>query len=466
MGRAARDVALVSSPQRSTHADRYRALHPAERPPRPQADRSARLLLAAGVSTYGDWLTVVALAVLLFRLTHQPEAPALYILVKVAPRVFGPTPGGFLADRFGPARVAGWCALAQAALTAAIVVCAASGTVWAILAAVAAAQFLGSMAQPGCAACIPRVTRPDRLLRVNAIYSGLFESSVLVAPAAGALLLTWVRPEVLVAADAGSFALAGLLMLSLRAVARPASLSPAGRHASALRVVVRDPVLRSLAASFFCSAAVITALQAVLVVAAAERFGHDTAVGWLYAAVGAGGVAGSVVLLRWRPPPIGALGISIGFLLEVVPLGLFALVGGLIPALALLAVSTAAAALYQTRGQTALQERVPAEILGRVNGLIRLLLYAGMLAGAGAAVALVDVVGWSTLVIATAVLAAAVYLVTALVFDLARGAPARSPSPGRPGCGSRIRPRRPREPPSRWAGPPSFPTRSTNRRSC
>jgi MFS family permease len=399
---------------------------------RPRADRSARLLLAAGVSTYGDWFTVVALAVLLFRLTHQPEAPALYILAKVAPRVLGPTPGGFLADRFGPARVAGWCALAQSLLTAAIVVCAAAGAVWPIFAAVAGAQFLGSMAQPGYSACIPRITRPDRLLRVNAIYSGLFESSVLVAPAAGALLLAWIRPDVLIAADAVSFVLAGLLMLSLRVA--PVSKGFAAGHArsSALRVVVRDPMLRSLAASFCCSAAAITALQAVLVVAAAERFGQDTAVGWLYAAVGAGGVAGSVALLRWKPRPIGAVGISVGFLLEVVPLALFALVGGLVPALALLAFSTAAAALYQTRGQTALQERVPPEILGRVNGVLRLLLYSGMLAGAVAAVALVDVVGWSTLVIGTTVIAAGVYMVTALVFEIARRRPGEVILAGRP----------------------------------
>jgi MFS family permease len=399
---------------------------------RPRADRSARLLVAAGVSTYGDWLTVVALAVLLFRLTHQPEAPALYILAKVAPRVLGPTPGGFLADRFGPARIAGWCALMQSVLTAAIVVCAATGAVWAIFAAVAAAQFLGSMAQPGYSACIPRVTRPDRLMRVNAIYSGLFESSVLVAPAAGALLLAWIQPETLIAVDAGSFALAGVLMLSLR-VAPVSGAFHAGRGgSSAIRVVVRDPMLRSLAASFCCSAAAITALQAVLVVAAAERFGQDTGVGWLYAAVGAGGVAGSLALLRWKPPPIGAVGVSIGFLLEVVPLALFALVGGLAPALALLAFSTGAAALYQTRGQTALQQRVPPEILGRVNGVIRLLLYAGMLAGAVTAVALVDVVGWSSLVIGTAVIAIGVYLLVALAFEVARRRPGEVTLAGTP----------------------------------
>jgi MFS family permease len=386
---------------------------------RTQPDRSARLLVAAGISTYGDWLTVVALAVLLFRLTHQPEAPALYILAKVAPRVLGPTPGGWLADRVGPGRIAGWCALGQALLGGAIVACAATGTVWAIFAAVAAAQFLGSMAQPGYSACIPRVTRSDRLLRVNAIYSGLFESSVLVAPAAGALLLAWVQPEALVAADAVSFLIAGLLMLSLRVAPATRHFSLAPERSSALRTVLRDPMLRSLGASFFCSAAAITALQAVLVVAAADRFGHDVAVGWLYAAVGAGGVVGSFALLRWKPVPIGAAGITLGFLVEVVPLGLFALVGGLVPALALLAVSTAASALYQTRGQTALQERVPEELLGRVNGVMRQLLYAGMLAGAVAAVALVDAVGWSALVVGTTLAAAAVYAVIALGFGVA-----------------------------------------------
>ncbi len=178
--------------------------------------------------------------------------------------------------------------------------------------------------------------------------------------------------------------------------------------------------MRSLALSFFCSAAAITALQAVLVVAAAQRFGQDTAVGWLYAAVGAGGVAGSLVLLRWKPRPIGAGGISIGFLLEVVPLGIFALVGWLIPALALLAFSTAAAALYQTRGQTALQQRVPADVLGRVTGLTRLLLYAGMLTGAVAAVALVDVVGWSTLVVGAAAVSTGVYLAASVGFRITR----------------------------------------------
>jgi MFS family permease len=382
----------------------------------PAGDRSGRLLVAAGISTYGDWLTVVALAVLLFQLTRQPEAPALYILARFAPKVLGPTLGGSLADRLGPSRVAGWSALGQCVLTGAIVVFANDGTIWAILVAVAGAGFLGSVAQPGYGATIPRVTSPPRLLRVNAIYSGLFESSVLVAPVIGALLLPVIRPEFLVAADAVSFAAAGLLMLSLRV--RPADGPRAWERdrERATGIVARDPMLRAFAAASFWSAAAITALQAVLVVAAAQRLGHATDVGWLYAAVGAGGVAGSVVLLRWIPRTIGARGITLGFLIEVIPLGVFALVGGLLPAIGLLFVSTAAAALYQTLGQTALQQRVPAELLGRVNGLMRLLIYSGMLVGAVAAVALVEPLGWTVLVEGSAAVAVIAFIPAALTY--------------------------------------------------
>ena len=246
---------------------------------------------------------------------------------------------------------------------------------------------------------------------------------MLAAPAIGALLLPLVAPETLIAADAVSFAIAGVLMLSLRVAPATPEFTPARERATATRVVLRDPMLRALAASFFCSAAAVTALQAVLVVAAAQRFGQDVNVGWLYAAVGAGGLVGSVALLRWRPSPILARGISFGLLLEIVPLGVFAMVGGLVPALMLLAFSTAVAAVYQTRGQTALQQRVPAELLGRVNGVMRLLLYAGMLAGAVAAVALVDQLGWNILVAGTTAVAIALYAITVLTFRLTLRSP-------------------------------------------
>ena len=382
----------------------------------PKADRSARLLLAAGVSTYGDWLTVVALTVLLFGITHQAEAPALYIVARFAPKVLGPNLGGALADRFGPSRVAGWSALAQCVLVSGIVILANTGTVWAILVTVACAGFLGSVAQPAYSASIPRVTPPARLMRVNAIYSGLFESSVLVAPVIGALVLPLIKPQILVSADAASFLVAGVLMLSLRVGPAETVASRAGDRSGARAVLARDPMLRALAASFFCSAAAITTLQAVLVVAAVQRFGSATDVGWLYAAVGGGGVIGSLVLLRSSPRTIRARGVAFGFLVEVIPIGLFAFISGMLPGIGLLFVSTAAAAIYQTRGQTALQQRVPPEMLGRVNGLLRMLLYLGMLVGAVAAAVLVEAIGWTVLVLGATTVSVVAFFPAALTY--------------------------------------------------
>ena len=160
----------------------------------PSASPAVRLLVAAGTSSYGDWLTTVALLVLLYRLTHSPIGPALYMLARVAPKVVGPFPGGAFADRFGPARVAATCAAAQAVLTASIVVLADRDIVWAIYVAVALAQFFGAAAQPCYTALIPRVTSPDRLGRIQGIYSALSNSSILVSPAFGALVLPYTTP--------------------------------------------------------------------------------------------------------------------------------------------------------------------------------------------------------------------------------------------------------------------------------
>src|SRR2546428_162090 len=77
---------------------------------------AARFLVASGISFYGDWLTTVALVVLLFRLTGSPTGPALYMLFRVAPRVLGAAPGGALADRYGPVRLATFCAVGQGVL--------------------------------------------------------------------------------------------------------------------------------------------------------------------------------------------------------------------------------------------------------------------------------------------------------------------------------------------------------------
>jgi predicted MFS family arabinose efflux permease len=375
-----------------------------------------RLLVAAGTSFYGDWLTTVALVVLLFRLTASPIGPALYIVARAAPRVLGPLPGGALADRYGPARIAASCALLQALITASIVVFAEGRVLWAIYAAVVISQLLGSAAQPCYGALVPRVTTPERLGRLQGTYAALQSSSILVGPAVGALVLPFAAPEILIAIDAASFLIAAALLLTLLGVDRGDSSvtrSPRGMRVG-LRLVARDPMLRFLAAACVGNAAAVTALQAVLVVAATQHFGHDTFVGWLYAAVGAGGMLGTLSMMRRTPARIGLLWIIGPSALELALLALFVFVTNLPIAMLLLFIGSSGATLYQTRGMVGLQQRVAPDLLGRASAVIGFAVYVGMLLGALGALALVQPLGWESTVLTVCAASATLLFFTAV----------------------------------------------------
>ena len=353
---------------------------------------------------------------LLYRRTGSPIGPALYILARVAPRVLGPLPGGALADRFGPASIAASCAALQAVTTASIVVFAESNVVWAIYIAVMAAQLLGSAAQPCYAAIVPRVTTPDRLGRVQGSYAALQSSSILVSPALGALLLPFTPPEVLIAIDAATFVVAAVLLATLVTAGRSADSDIASVRgvAAGLRVVTRDPMLRFLAAASVTNPAAVTTLQAVLVVAAGQHFGHDTDVGWLYAAVGAGGLLGTLPVIRKTPSRVGLPWIIGPSALELAPLAAFVFTTNLVIAMSLLFASSIGATLYQTRGTVGLQQRVGRQLLGRANAVLGLAVYVGMLAGAIAAAALVSAIGWEATVLTVCATSACVLFVAAV----------------------------------------------------
>ncbi len=113
---------------------------------------------------------------------------------RVAPRVIGPWIGGSLADRLSPRRVMIVAGLVQGLLTASLVVADRAHSVWALYAAVALAQFVGSLARPSQGALLPTLVSADRLSQANALYGTFFSSSIFVAPAIGAVLLVHTGP--------------------------------------------------------------------------------------------------------------------------------------------------------------------------------------------------------------------------------------------------------------------------------
>ena len=81
---------------------------------------SVTFLAGVGVSSFGDWLTTFALAVVLYRETGSYAATAGYFLVRVAPRPLGAWLGGPLGDLVSPRLGILAAALTQGAITAAL----------------------------------------------------------------------------------------------------------------------------------------------------------------------------------------------------------------------------------------------------------------------------------------------------------------------------------------------------------
>ena len=344
-----------------------------------------RFFASVFLSLYGDWLTTVALVVLLYELTGTPAGPAGYLLARVAPRVIGPWIGGGLADRLSPRRVMVVAGLVQGAFTASLVVSDRTHSIWALYAAVAAAQFVGSLARPSQGALLPTLVSNSRLPRANALYGTFFSTSIFVGPAIGAVLLVRTGPDLLFLIDAGTFAMGAILAATLPSQrGAPVATQSAGLPTpSTLALGARDPVIRLVAAANFAMGLTVTVAQALLVVAARERFGNDAAVGVLYAAVGVGGTLGGLIVLRWTPPHQHIrLLIFAAATSAIMGLAAFAAVAAVVVGFVLLASSTVANASFDVWGITEIQRRAPEGYMGRFNAMPWASQYAGMLVGA------------------------------------------------------------------------------------
>ena len=353
-----------------------------------------RYLAAATLSYYGDWFTTVALVVLLFRLSG-PAAPAGYMVARVLPRLLSGMVGGSLADRVQPQHLVAACATVQGAITLTIIPSSRIHAVWAIYGAVVLAQLAGGLAKPALGALVPRVAPAASLGRANALCGLSIGSSVAVGPALAAPLLAASGPELLIVVDAITFAIAALLVGTLR-VSSMAGDEWGGAYSgvtAGLRAAWADPGLRATAASWFATAIAVTSASALLVLIA-RSFGHADQVGYLYAAVGGGAVIVGPLLLRARPPRISrdlVVGVAV---LDIVCLALVTLGGPLWAVLLPLALNGAAGTAWQTWGATDMQTRSHPAMLGRITAVAVTASSLGMLFGAVLALGLVPALGW------------------------------------------------------------------------
>jgi len=341
-----------------------------------------RLFAAQTVSRWGDTFNLVALVVLVFRLTGSGLGVAGVVVAEIAPVLLLAPLAGVLVDRLPRVRVMVAADLWRMTLAGLLPL------VDQHLAAVYAIAFglaAGAVAfNPAAAAVLPSVVADEELVAANSgLWSAAVISQIALAPLAGTLVAAWgVAPAFLV--NAASFAVSAVALAGLRLPRPPAPVAP-GRWRQQLvdgaRLLTHVPLLRLLAITQLLAALSAGATSALLVVLAGRRLGvGPDGFGLLLAAIGVGAAIGPLLLARLTANPHQPALVFGPYLLR----GLVDLILGATRSLPVALGALTAYGVGTSTGMVAysalLQAEVAAEARGRVFAGFDLLWQAGRLA--------------------------------------------------------------------------------------
>lgn len=327
--------------------------------------RFVRLWAGQGVSFVGDFVSTVALVVLVVELSGSASAVGGLLVVRLLPTLASPL-AGVLADRLDRRVVLVACDLARAALILGAVFVQNLAVLYAIGFLMGAARTLFN---PTIRAAFPGVVDGGDLTRANALISGTFSVSFAVGPALGGLVVATSGVEVAFALDAATYLVSAAFLATVPLPRPESSGEPTflGEMRAGFSYLAGARVPLAIVVGALLTILTVNATVPAEVFLAKETFGAgDAGYGLLVSVWGGGMVLGSALA--------AVLGARLG-LLRLYFLGVFAgalgLAGtGLAPtfvvALCVLAVAGAANGVDNVTTDTILQERVPDRLLGRV----------------------------------------------------------------------------------------------------
>lgn len=350
---------------------------------RPLRNRNYALLFAGQLSSLvGDQLYVVALPFLVLGHAGVRELGLVLMCFGIA-RIATVPIGGVLADRMNKTKLmlltdAGraLCVLAVAGM--------AFGPELSIVHVMALTAVLGALEGlflPPSYAILPDILSDDELPAGNALNTALESAAAFVGPALAGLVVAVFTPGVALTIDAATFVISAATLLAMRVT--PRGVDEAGESGEETAdEPTRKGFVRFLATSrivqltlvivLFSNLAFDAMAEVALPVFSRDYLGTGAqGFGVMLSAFGAGAVVGGLLTdALFKVPRRGliALGLGVvqGIALALVPL----LGGGLAGASVLLAASGVTIGVLNAFYMTHLQQRVPAQMLGRTMGAL------------------------------------------------------------------------------------------------
>jgi CRP-like cAMP-binding protein len=316
-----------------------------------------------------------------------------------------------VADRVRRERVLACVGLVRAAtLGSAAVVTAAGGPTAATYGLAVVATIAQALYRPAHSALLPALcTSPQQLTSANAVRGMLDSLATLGGPAAAAVLLAWSGPAAVFAACAAASLLGGLVVVGLSYDVPPRSTAAAGGGHEMLQGFTTIAANRGLALITALGVAQTFTrgcLTVLTVVVAIDLLGTgDPGVGVLTAAVGAGGVLGSILAFGLVGRGRLALWFGVGIALFGAPLAVIGVAPDQATVIVLLGLVGIGNALIDVGGFTLLARLADETVLARMFAGFEAILTLGVAVGGLVTPLVVELLGVRAALVAIGLLA-------------------------------------------------------------
>jgi MFS family permease len=339
--------------------------------------RDFRLLwLANSASVVGDRIVTVALALFVVDLTGSATDLGLVLAAYSVPLIGFLIVGGVFADRLPRHLVTVATDLVRFALHALLALLIVTGEVriWHVVVIGVLFGTAEAFYRPASSGLLPQTVPEDEIQEANAVTTMFGNIAEFAGPALATVLVLGFSPAAAFGLDALTFLVSAALLVRVhpreRGVpatepAEPASVWDdvrAGFHEVRSRAWVWATLAAFCIALFFA----LAPLYVVGPLVAKEHYGDIAVFGYVFAAFGAGMIAGSFAALRWRPRyPLRQAMTFI--LLWPLAIGLYATGAPLTVVVPAMAIAGSGVALFDVWWLTALAERIPPDKLSRVT---------------------------------------------------------------------------------------------------
>ncbi|HSS72887.1 MAG TPA: MFS transporter [Gaiellaceae bacterium] len=359
-----------------------------------------RLQLAGAGSVMGQWAYSVAVAVYAYE-AGGAKAVGVVTLIRTIPAAIAAPFLSTLADRLPRIAVMSTTSIGRAlAIGGAGVVVLSDGPEWAVYTLAGVAAILATVFLPAESALLPELARnPEELTAANVTRSTIDSVGSFVGPAIGGVLLAATSAGWVFLVTAATFVWGAVIVSLIRTEERAKG---EGEHAETERLlhsaaagfkaIAAERRLRLVIVLYSAQTVVAGALGVLVVVTALDLLDQgESGVGLLNAASGVGGIVGALIAFALVGRKRLASDFGLGIVLWGAPLVLIGAWPNTAVALLALGVLGLGNTLVDVAGLTLLQRTAPPAVIGRVFGVLEMLLVGTI--GLGAALAPV-LIGW------------------------------------------------------------------------